>query len=48
MLYPSFPEDAALAALVGVAEFPFSAIGDDFDVMMRMKRPDSAGRGCRH
>src|SRR5271169_477810 len=44
MLYPSFLKDVAFAALVSVAEFTFSAIRHNLNVVMRMKRPDSAGR----
>jgi hypothetical protein len=44
MLCPSFLEDAAFASLVGMAEFPFRAIGDDLNVMMGMKGPDGTGR----
>jgi hypothetical protein len=46
MLHPSFLQDSAFASLVGVAEFPFRAIGDHLDVMMGMKRPDSTWREC--
>jgi hypothetical protein len=44
MLYPSLLKDIAFASLVGVVEFPRRAIGDDLNVIMGMKRPDSARR----
>jgi hypothetical protein len=44
MLHPSFLKDTAFAALVGVAEFPFRAIGDDLNIVVGMQRPDGSGR----